>query len=486
MSSIKEQTVKGVAWNTIGKFSNLGIQFVVGIILARLLTPEDYGVIGVLTIFFAIATTFVDSGFTSALIRKKDFKPIDGSTAFYFNMVIGIVMYVILYFSAPWIANFFKMPILVDVTRVSGLNVLIGAFTAVQQALYRKRVDFKSIAIVGIIATSVSGAIGIFLAYNGKGVWSLIYQQIVSTAITSVLFWRFSSWKPKWEFSVSSFKEMFSYGIKLLGAQLLGIIYFHGEKLAIGKFYSTQSLGLYTKGTHLASQGSSTITQILSTVTFPILAQIQDEKERLIAVYVKYIKVSSLVIFFLMMLLAALAEPIVIMLYSEKWEGAVVFLQIISFALMFDHVTQINLNLFYVEGRSDIVLKLEIIKRIISIGVLIAAIPFGVMAICISRVIYTQIALYINIYYTGKMYDYGYFKQWKDFGFYFLVALISVTPAYLITFTEMPNLITIIIGAILSLFTYTMILIIRKDKIFDEYIVKEVKNKFKNKFSHRQ
>ena len=487
MFSIKQQTIHGVAWNSVGKFSNITIQFVIGIFLARLLTPEDYGIIGVLTIFMAIATTFVDSGFTSALIQKKILTDKDCSTAFFFNIVIGVIAYLILFFCAPWIAKFFNIPILVDITRVVALNVLIGAFTSVQQALYRKRVDFKTTAIVSIIATLLSGIISIFLAYNEFGVWSLVYLHLIYTIVTSVLLWAFSKWKPKWEFSWQAFHEMFSYGSKLLGASLLGIIYFHGEKLAIGKFYSTQELGLYTKGTGLSSQASSTFTGVLSSVTFPILAQIQEDNVRLIEVYKKYIRITSLVIFFLMLLLASLAKPIIIVLYGAKWSGAIIFLQIICLAMSFDHITSINLNLFYVKGRSDIVLKLEIIKRVISITILIAAIPLGVTAICISRVIYAQLALYINIYYTGKLFNYGYFKQWKDFGGYFIKSIISVTPAFILTITSLPNILVIIIGFILACVIYISILNLQKDSIFKDYVVKEIHNRFfsiKQKYNH--
>jgi len=477
MESIKEQTFKGVAWNTISRFSNLGIQFVVGIILARLLTPEDYGVIGMLAIFIAIGSTFVDSGFTSALIQKQDLKDIDNSTAFYFNIVVAFLFYGILFVCAPWIAAFFDMQILTDVTRVAALNIVINSFTAVQQALYKKKIDFKTIAIVGIVATLLSGTVGIWMAYNNYGVWALVFQQLVTAVVTSVFLWIFSKWKPMWAFSWKSFKEMFSYGSKILGASLLSIVYVHGEKLAIGKFYSTEQLGLYTKGTQMSLLCSSNVTTILSTVTFPIFSIIQDDDERLINIYRRYVKFTSLVIFFLMLLLVALAKPIILFLYTTKWAGAVIFLQVIAFSMMFDHISALNLNVFYVKGRSDIVLKLEFIKRVMSIGILIVAIPFGVLAICLSKVIYEQIAMVINTYYTGKMFSYGFFQQWKDFGVYFLLSLIAVIPAFLLTFMSLPYIVILIIGALVSTGLYVGILKLKKDEIFNEYVVSEIKKR---------
>lgn len=475
---IKDKTIKGVAWNTIGRFSYLGIQFVVGVVLARILSPNDYGVVGVLTIFFAVANAFVDSGFSSALIQRQNLTDVDCSTVFHFNIMLGVVAYVILYISAPYIAAFFDLPILISVTRVSGINVLIGAVTSVQQTLFRKKVDFKTISIITIISAIVSGVISLYMAYAGMGVWALVAQQLILNIITAILTWIVSKWKPRLCFSVKSFKEMFSYGIKLLGTSLLGIIYFHGEKLAIGKFYSPQQLGYYNQGTLLASQGSSTITNIISTVTFPVLSTIQDDDEQLMSIYQKYIKISSLVIFFIMMLLVALAKPIIVLLYTKKWIGAVIFLQIICFSLMFGHITTINLNLFCVKGRSDILLKLEIVKRIISISILLISIPFGVVAICISRVVYEQIAMAINTYYTGKLFNYGLFKQWKDFGEYFVLSFLSVIPAYLLTLSEFPVLLDIVLGTCLSLFIYVLILKAKKDVIFS-MILNEIKSRLK-------
>lgn len=474
MESIKKQTVNGVSWNAFGKFTNIGVSFIIGLVLARLLTPTDFGTLGVYGIFFAIASTFIDSGFSSALIRKKDLSNVDCSTVFYFNIALGIFFYIVFYLTSPLIADFFGIPILKDIIKVTAINIVIGSFTTVQGTLYHKRVDFKTTSLVNIFCNITSGAVGIYMAYTGHGVWSLVYQGLVASILRSILLWYFSKWRPLLVFSKKSFNEMFSYGSKILAASLLSTLYFQGEKFAIGKFYSPRDLGLYTKGTSEASLVSSNITSTLQSVTFPILAKIQDDDKRLMDVYKKYIKFTSMVIFFLMLLLVVLAKPLILFLYTAKWAGAIIFLQIMCFAYMFDHITKINLNLFYVKGRSDIVLRLEVIKRIISFSILIASIPLGVLAICASKIVYTQIATFINIYYTGKLYHYGYFKQWKDFGKYFLMAAISVTPSFLLSYIDIPNLALLIIGAILSLTIYMSILFIIKDEIFQEYVWKEV------------
>lgn len=270
---------------------------------------------------------------------------------------------------------------------------------------------------------------------------------------------------------------MFAYGSKLLGASLISQIYFNAHTFVIGKFYTTRDLGLYNKGTGNAKILSTNITAILSTITFPILSQIQDDDERLIHAYRIYIKVTSLVIFFLMFVYAALARPITLFLYGSKWEGAVVFMQIICFGLMFDHINNINCNIFNVKGRSDIVLKSEIVKRIVSMSLLIAAIPFGVIAICISSAIYALMAVMINISFTKKIFDFGYRQQWGDFSIYILLSAIASIPAFLITYVPIQYFLQIFVGGLLSLGLYVLMLTIRHDVIFQNYILVEIKKR---------
>jgi len=485
LESIKNQTVSGVKWATISRFTNIGISFVVGIILARLLTPADYGILGVYGIFFAIATTFIDSGFASALIQRKNLTNTDCSTIFYFNIAIGVLFYLIFFFTSPLIADFFAMPILEDIIKVTALNLLIGSLCIVQRTLYRRQVDFKTIGIAEVISNFCSGIVGISFAYYGYGVWALVYQQLTNSILNSVLLWILSKWRPLFVFSWKSFKEMFAYSGNILATGLLWTIYSEGRSFAIGKFYSHVELGLYTHGTKLSSLLSSNITGILQSVTFPILAKIQDDDERLINVYRKYIKFTSMIIFFLMFLLATVAEPLIKFLYTDKWMGAVIYTQIIVFSLIFDHISQLNLNIYYVKGKTSIVLRLEIIKRIISFAILIASIPFGVIAICLSTVIYAQIALLLNTYYTGKLFNYGFIEQWKDFGSYFIVSAISMIPSYLLTFLNLPDIVLLIICSIVALIIYIGILRIRKDEIFEEYIVQEVQIRY-NKLKHRR
>lgn len=468
MGELKEKTLSGVKWNAIGRFSTQGISFIIGVFLARLLSPSDYGVIGMIGLFMAIAQTFTDSGFGSALIRKKDCTDTDYSTAFYFNIIVGIICYMILFLSAPLIADFFNTPILKDIVRVLGINLCLSSLTIVQSARLTAIVDFKSQAKVNLAGTIISGCVGLTMAYNGYGVWSLVYQSIVSSLVRTILLWFATKWVPQWTFSKQSFKYLFGFGSKILSASILHTIYSNLSTILIGKFYTPKDLGFYSRGENIARFPSSNLTSILQSVTYPILSGIQDDNDRLITAYRKYIRITSMAIFFGMCLLAALAEPLITTIFTEKWLNSVIFLQIFCFALMFDHLCQLNLNILYVKGRSDLVLHLEIIKKTISISMIIAAIPFGVLAICISCAIYTQIAVFINTYYTGKLFGLGYITQVKDFSKYLICSLIATLPAFLLSYTLLHPIVVIITGGIIAVLIYCTLLY--KDENFIEAI----------------
>lgn len=475
MGELKDKTLSGVKWNAIGRFSTQGVSFVISVLLARILSPSDYGVVGMIGIFMAIAQTFIDSGFGSALIRKKDCTDEDYSTAFYFNIVVGIVCYFILFFSAPLIADFFDTPILRDIVRVLSINLFLNSLTIVQSAKLTAAVDFKSQAKICLVATIVSGCVGLLMAYSGCGVWSLVYQSVSSSLVRTVLYWVVTKWHPLRSFSKESFKYLFGFGSKILSAGLLHTIYSNLTTILIGKFYTPKDLGYYSRGESLATLPSSNITGILQSVTYPILSKIQEDNARLISVYRKYIRMTSMVIFFGMFLMAALSKPLILTLLTNKWQNSVIYLQVFCFAYMFDHICQLNLNILYVKGRSDLVLRLEVIKKTISISMIIAAIPFGVLAICISRALYTQIAVIINTHYTGKLFGLGYLEQVSDFVKYLLFSFTAVLPAFLLSFTPLSSIYVLAIGGCLACLIYW--LLIRNDNDFVELLSLVLKRK---------
>ena len=462
MGELKDKAISGVKWNDIGRFSTQGVNFIIGLILARLLSPSDYGVVGMVGIFFAIAQTFIDSGFGSALIRKNDCTDTDYSTAFYFNVLVGLVCCILLSFVSPFIANFFNTPILKDLVKVMSLNMFISSFAIVHTARLTHSVDFKSQAVVNLISAIISGACGVLMAYRGLGVWSLVCQHLISTILRVVLLVFVTRWIPKLDFSKESFKYLFGFGGKILTSSLLHTIYANLTTLLIGKFYTAKDLGFYTRGQSIAAFPSSNITGIIQSVTYPVLSKIQDNDEHLIESYRKLISMTSMVIFWGMLLLAALAEPLISVVLTDKWQDAVVFLQVFCFGYMFDHLCSLNLNILYVKGYSNLVLRLEIIKKTISISMIVAAIPMGPLAICIASAIYTQIAVIINTYYTGKLFGLGYFKQVKDFVKYLICSLISVIPAYIMTYVGVDAVWQLVIGTVSACIIYYTL--IRKDK----------------------
>ena len=477
--SLKSQSLSGIKWSAIERFGVQGIQFIIGLILARLLSPSDYGIIGMLAIFMAISQTIIDSGFSKALIQKQDRTEVDFSTAFFFNIVVGIVCYLSLFFSSPFIATFFNEPILKDVLRVLAINLFLNSLAVVPVAKLSIKVDFKTQSKASIISTLLSGTLGIILAYRGVGVWALVAQSVSHSFVNIVLLWSFLKWKPQWKFSWESFKKLFGYGSNVLVAGIISTIYANINTLVIGKFYAPKDLGFFTRGQQFPSLLSTNLTSIVQRVSFPILSKIQDNDNRLASVYRDYIKISSLAIFFLLIFLSSIAAPLISFLLTDKWIDAVKYLQVFCYALMFDHICVINLNLLYVKGKTNLVLRLEVIKKSIAFIVLILSIPFGVFAICLSQVIYTQVAVYINTYYTGKLLNLGYFKQLRDYIPYFILAHVACFPCWLIQrIDSLHPLISMFFCGVIAVVIYIILLYVIKDDIFKKYVLSELKKRF--------
>ena len=413
-SSLKDKTVKGVFWSALDRFSTQGIQFVFTILIARLLLPSDYGVIAMLNIFMAVAQTFIDSGFSSALVRKLDRTQTDFSTVFYFNIAVACIAYWGLWLASPYIASFYNIPLLESVTKVVGLNLIIGALSGIQNSILTIEIDFKSRAKISVITGLVTGIVGLWMAYRGYGVWALVFQALSASGLRTLLLWCLVKWHPALVFSWKSFKELFSFGSKMLASGLLDTIYNNIYTIVIGKCFSSTSLGVYSRASGLAEYPSSNITGVLQSVTFPVLSQIQNEEERLSEAYKRFIRMSAYIVFPLMVGLAAVADPFIRLMLTDKWEGAIYLLQIICFSMMLYPVHAINLNLLMVKGRSDYFLKLEIYKKIMGVSILCVTIPMGLVAMCYGKIVGGVIGMAINTYYTNKLIGYGFWKQMKD------------------------------------------------------------------------
>ena len=429
--SLKKKTVHGVLWSTLERFSVQGIQFVVMIIMARMLTPNDYGLVGMLTVFIAVSQSLVDSGFSQALIRKQDRTETDNSTVFYFNLVVGIVLYGILFISAPFIAYFYNEPQLTSITRVIGLSILFNSLVVVQRALLTINIDFKTQAKAALTAAVISGAVGIWMASSGYGVWSIVSQQLINLGTNTLLLWVLSHWRPQLTYSWKSFHELFGFGSKLLASGLIETIYRNIYLIIIGKVFSASDLGCYTRAHQFTDFPSANLTGIMQRVTYPVFCQIQNEEIKLSNAYRRFLRMAGFIIFPLMMGLAAVAEPLVLILLKEQWLFVSTLMSIISFSMMWYPIHAINLNLLQVKGRSDLFLKLEIYKKIIGVIILCITIPMGLVAMCIGGFFSSMIALIINTYYTGKLIHVGYFRQMRDLMPIFLLSVSMGAIVYL-------------------------------------------------------
>lgn len=469
--SLKNKTVKGVVWSTLERFSVAGVNFIFGLILARLLMPSDYGAIAMLAIFMAVAQTFIDSGFSNALIRKPDRTETDNATAFYFNIGVGLLAYFLLYLVAPSIARFYETPILIPLTRIMGLNLLFNSLCVVQQALLTARIDFKTQAKISLSAAVISGLVGIGFAYNGYGVWALAIQSVLASVIRTVLLWILAKWRPKAEFSRQSFHDLFGYGSKLLMSGLLDTTYNNLYTIVIGKCFSAANLGVYSRADQWANFLAVNITGILQRVTFPVLSTIQNEDERLRKDYRKFLRLSGFVVFPLMMGLAAVADPLTRFILTDKWADSIPLLRILCFALMLYPIHAINLNLLQVKGRSDLFLRLEIYKKVLGVLTLCVTIPMGITAMCLGRVFTSWAALAMNTHYTGKLIGLGFFQQLKDYLPTLLNSFIMGGLVYIVTIAITGSSLQLLIGFIIGLVYYILSNSLIKTEEWKEFIM---------------
>lgn len=472
--SLKQQSIAGFKWSAIENVAARGVQFLLGLVLARLLDPSDFGVVGLLTIFITISQTFTEGGVSNALIRKTDKSDADYSTAFYFNVVVGVVCYVILFVISPWVARFFNVGILSPLLKVLGLSVFFNSLFVVPVAKLTSEMNFKWQTIAALIAVVASGGTGIALAYLGYGVWALVWQTVIMAFVKSVVLLVYSKWMPLLVFSRTSFKYLLSFGSKLVASNLLFTIYSQITTILIGKFYSTSDLGYYTRGRQFAGLPVDVFTGVLGKVTFPVLSRLQDNDVELIRVYRKFIRLTSLVCVFGLILLASVAKPLVIVLLTEKWTECVIYLQLFCIALLLDHITRLNLNLLQVKGRSDLYLRLEIIKRIVSVAMMLAALPFGIIYLCLSLIVYSVFAFFVNTYYTGKLFNLSCWAQLKDMAKYLLASVVACAPSLALNWLPVGNsLVQLLVGAGISVAIYWFMM--RKDEQMGE-LVGMVKN----------
>lgn len=487
--SLKQKTFSGLIWTFIESFSVQAFGFIQGIILARLLMPSDYGLIAMTGVFFAVSYALVDTGFTSALIRKKDRTDIDYSTVYVTNVVLSFILCIILCLCSPFIADFYKEPELRPIVCVNAFLLFFGSFIAVQGARLSIQLDFKLKSRITVISTVSTGIISIVMAYLGFGVWSLILPNFFSVLMRGILYWIYQRWFPGFQFSWKVYKEFFSYGSKLMLTSLINAVYGNVYSLVIGKFYSSAHLGYYTKGHSYASLPTSVLSGILYKVTFPVLSKIQDDDARLEYVYRKMIRVAAYIVFPLMILLFVLARPLVLVLITEKWADCIIYIQILCFAMMWNPIHSLNLNLLFVKGRSELFLKLEVVKKIIGVIILCVTIPLGLVAMCYGQIVSSVLFLIINTYYTGKLINVGFFRQMKDLTPTLLYTFVMGGVVWILSSMLTSSYLQILVGLLVGLPMYLLVSKVAKSQeylflldVLRQYIPSQRKKKNTIKF----
>lgn len=454
MGELKSKALRGVLWSGIDKAGVKAVAFIVSIVIARILSPSDYGVIGMILVFITIANIFIDSGMSQALVQRKNRTASDMSTAFYFNVFVSIICYSILFVSAPFIAKFYEVSILVPILRILGLNIIISSFATVQRANLLVNLDFRTIAIVNLGGVLVSGCVGIWMAYSGYGVWALVGQQLSSTIASTIIFWLVGQWRPSTGFSKESFKILWNFGSKLLATGLVATIMREIYSVAIGKAYKSSELGYYTRAVQTSDMVAITTNDIINAVTFPILSSLQDDRSKMVDVYSRMLGMTAFFIFPIMTGLAVVASPFISVLLTDKWLPVVPLLQWLCFARMFTPISALNMNILKAIGRSDLYLKLDFSKLPLTILTMVITIPFGVKAIVMGSFVNTFICYFINAYLPGKMFNFGVRAQFNIFWKIGVATGFMALSVWIIKSFFTSSLIALIVGILAGIISY--------------------------------
>jgi len=454
--NVRSQIVHGVFWNALEKFSLQGVTFVISVVLARLLSPSDFGLIGMLGVFMAVTGAFVSSGLGSALVQKHNCTAIDYSTVFTVNVVVSCIACAILFFAAPYISDFYHEPILVPITRVLGINVVLGALNMVHRSQLTIRVDFKSLAKINVISTIISGTIGIAMAYSGFGVWSLVGQYLAGTICGIVLCPIYSKWKPSIRFSMDSFRQLFGYGSKLLVTGIYSVVINNISTLFIGRTYTSADLGFYTKANQTPSTISGFIYGVLGSVTFPVMSEVKEDKDRMLRLYKKALFTTAMFVFPLMMLFCMLSKPFIVIVFTEKWLPCLVMMQLYCFARMFTPLSALNISVLNASGRSDLFMWMDLSKAPLILGALAITIPISVEAIVWGNTIVTVICFFINSYLPGRLFGYGALAQLWDWRHIILSVLLMCGVVYLFCLMVENDWLQLFCGGAIGLLSYAV------------------------------
>lgn len=483
-SSLKRKTVGGFIWRLAERMGAQGVSFIVSIVLARLLAPEVYGIVALVTVFTNILQVFVDSGLGNALIQKKDADDLDYSTVFYFNMAVCIVLYAIMFFCAPLISKFYNQP-LTALVRVISLTLVIAGVKNIQQAFVSKHMLFKKFFFATLGGTIFSAFLGIFIAYKGGGAWALVAQQLSNAVIDTLILWITVKWRPKWMFSFKRLKGLFSYGWKLLASALLDTGYNQLRTLIIGKVYSSADLAYYNKARNFPQMIISNVNTSIDSVLFPSMSAVQDSKEAVKSMTRRAMKTSTYVMAPLLVGLAACGKAIISLLITDKWLPSYPFMVIFCITFMFYPVHTANLNAIKAMGRSDLFLKLEIIKKVVGIISILITFKISVMAMALSLLVTSVLSQIINSWPNKKLMNYGYLEQLKDILPGILLAAVMGGCVYCVNFLHLHSVITLFIQVPLGAVLYIGLSYLLKLESFT-YCISMVKPALKKLFKKKE
>lgn len=471
MNELKKSTIRSAIWSMVERFSVQGVQFILSFFIARQLSPSDYGLMAMLFIFMALAQLFVDSGFSNALIQKQDRTDVDFSTVFYFNIVVSLVLYLVLQFCAPYIASFYNQPQLVDMIVFVAFNFVISSFATVRRAKLIINLDFRRQAFISLISVIFSGLVAVYMAYHGYGVWTLVVQGLLNNVISVILLWITTKWHPLFVFSMTSFKELFSFGSKLLVGGVIQVVYTNFYTLLIGKFFTTQDLGLFTRAQQTTQIPSNQLTQVLVRVTYPVECRLQNDDDALSEKFFLFIRLTAYGIFPLMVGVAVFSEPLVRIVLTDKWIACVPLMQILCFAYMFDPIMRMNWDILNVKHRSDYSLKSEIIKKVVAFIILFVTFPFGIQVMCLGVIGYAVSDMFIIMKFTKKILPAINLKtEIRLLAPILGISLLSGTCSYSVHLFIHNDWLLLLLGGSVFLFTY--VLFSKIFKMFEfEYLV---------------
>lgn len=465
MDEIRGKAFRNIGWNVFNGFSSQFIQFIVTLVIARLVTPDEFGLIAMLNIFISIGQVLIDGGLSTALIQKKDRTDTDKSTAYYFNLCIAIFLYLTLFFTSPLIASFYNEPILIKLSRVIGLNFIISAFSLVQRTDFIISNDFKSITKCSVLAIIISGFLGILSAYYNWGVWALVIQTVSFNLIQTLLLNIMSKWELSLHFSIESFRSLFPFASKLICSSILNVIYTNSYALTIGKFFTPSDVGYYTRSNMFSQFPSTYLTNYISKALFPIQCSIQNDHQQLLLMIKKYVGTVALIVVPAMFLLSVLSEPIICFFLTEKWIDSSMLLKILPFAYLLMPIMSLN-EILNVLGRSDVFLRSELIKKMLGVFCLVVSIPFGIRTMCFGLVIYGVLDSLVILYYLRRLVKISFCNMYMELLHPFLASLAASFLVYIINISSLSYFLQLIVGVMIFSVIYFFLLILCKNEMF--------------------